>query len=150
MTHRAATILSTITTTLTGLTTTGARVEQSRAYPVGTYPALTVRMAADVPLGDMGQTMTGRVDRELEVVITAHTRTETLTSTNETTLNAIRAEVWAALTADHTLGLTYVIDCWLVSDDEPEDGQGDADQIINRQDMRWRVRYFHSLTSAEA
>lgn len=150
MTHRADTILATITTTVTGLTTTGARVERSRAYPVGTYPALTVRMGQDAPLGEMGQTNTGRIDRELDVIITAHTRTETLTNTNDTELNKIRAEVFAALSADETLGLAYVIDCWLVSDDEPDDSGGDAVQIITRQDMRWRVRYVHSLTSAEA
>ena len=144
--HRAESILSAVETTLTGLATTGTRVQRGRVYPVETAPALSIYMGSDDTSGDYGATNLGFVDRMLEVVVRSHIK---VTTDLDTDLNQIRAEVYAAMMADYTIGLAYIINTWLVSDAQPS-LSADGEQPTATQDMIYRVHYRHSYASAEA
>lgn len=144
MTHRAESIMQAVTTAVTGLATTGANVTRGRAYPVAALPALSVFQAEESILGDI-QSST-RVTRELIINIEIHVQA---TTQLETIINAIRAEVYAALMADRTQGLAYVIDTQWQDDSQPEiDGENETP--VARVLMRWAITYQHSLTSAES
>lgn len=144
MTHRAETIMAALTTAVTGLTTTGTRVHRGRVDNVPTLPALSVFMGAE--RAEPPVQSFSRVRRELDVHIEIHARGN---QQLETTLNAIRAEVYAALMADVTQGLGFVITTEWRADDAPELSP-EQDYPIARQVMTWAVIYQHSLTSAEA
>lgn len=144
--HFAESILSAIETKLTGLATTGANIVRGRVYPVETTPALSVYMGADSVNGEFGATNLGFIDRTLEVIIRSHVK---VTSTLDTDLNKIRAEVYAAMVADHTLGLQYVLNAWLEVDNQPSIS-ADSEQPTASQDMVYKVHYRHSYASAEA
>jgi hypothetical protein len=148
MTHRAEQILDAMQTALTGLASTGSNVVRGRVYPSDAERALSVYMGQDQPLGDDGYTNVSFIDRVLEVVIRLHAKTPTATAAVETLLNQSRAEVFAALSADTTLGLDFVISTYPSGDDQPE-LSADSDQPAGTQAMRWSVHYRHSITSAE-
>lgn len=115
MTARAEAILTAIETAITGLTTTGSNVERGKVYgyQAAELPALSLYMGEDTPAAEY---QTGLVDWELQiriesmVSIDAADNASLTDSTIETQLNLIRSEVHAAVMADHTLGLSYVID----------------------------------------
>lgn len=142
MTHRAETILETLETVLTGLSTTGARVKRGRVWNVPAVPALTIRKGADVVSADPSLETELR---DLDVIIEIHTKQ---TGNPETALNAIAAEVYAALGADHTLGFDWVFSVELVGDDAPEDDDG-KELPAGRLASNWRIQYEHSYVSAE-
>lgn len=145
MAHKAETILAAITSSLTGLTTTGSRVLRSNAYEVqdANLPGLVVNMAADevVPGSDGNMAF---VDRLLNVQVHAYIKT---TATLDTTLNQIRAEVWAALMADRQQG-ALVIDTRPQGDDAPE--LDALEQGVAKQTLNWQFHYRHSITNPEA
>lgn len=138
MTHRAETIMDTVVTTVTGLTTTGARVERTRVRSVETVPALSIEQGSN----DVNPERSAypRIARDLNIKIIAHVKTNTAP---ETQLNLISEEVVIALMADRTLGLSYVSDIELIGDDEPE-LTGDADQETGHLQMNFIVKYVHS------
>lgn len=140
--HRSESILSAIETALTGLATTGANVARGRAYAVPLFPALTISKGSDSADDD---TVLPVLERDLSVFIDIHVNA---TGNSETALNAIAAEVFAALRADPTLGLSYVYDCALVGEDEPEI-EGGQDLPVARMRSTWLVIYEHSTGSAE-
>lgn len=143
MTHRAETILAAVETALTGLATTGANVERGRAYAVPVLPALTISKGSD--LASETDEILDPLARELLIDVDIHLNQ---TGNSETALNAIAAEVYAAMTVDYTLGLSYVFDCALVGDDAPEI-EGSQDLPVARMRSTWRIVYEHSITSAE-
>jgi len=144
MTHRAETVMAAVVTAVEGLTTTGSRVVRSRVRTVETAPSLSVEQGGD----DVNPELTSypKVTRDLNVKIIIHVKQNT---DPETQLNLIREEVYAAIMADTTLGIAFVIDTMPIGDDEPE-FTGDADQITGRQMMNFVVKYRHSWTSAGA
>lgn len=144
MTHKAEDILDAVMTAVTGLATTGARVTRGRAYAVSEPDSLSVYQGADI--ADETLTYT-HYDRALEVVIESHVAAFS-TSDIEQRLNQIRAEVFAGLRADYTLGGTC-IDIRPAEDGRP-DISGDQDKPIASQTMLYLVKYRHSVTSAEA
>jgi len=145
MTHRAENIMDAVTTTVTGLTTTGTRVVRGRVYSVETAPALTVEMGSDFVDRETSDFV--NANRTLVVKITAIVKAN---SEPDSQLNTIREEVYNALLADRTLGATAgVIDVWLDTDDEPE-LSSEADQTIGKQQMNYMVKYRHSYTDAGA
>lgn len=145
MTHKAETILDAVVTAVTGLSTTGANVTRGRAYAVSAMPALSVYQGDDVV--DLPAESFSYFDRDLEVMIDAHVAVLS-TSDIEQTLNQIRAEVFAALRADLTLG-GACIELRPVEDSQPQIS-GDQDKPIASQSLRYTVKYRHSTTSAEA
>ena len=87
-----------------------------------------------------------RVERDLNVQIAIHVKNNT---DPDTDLNQIRAEVYAAMMADRTQGLTYVLDTESIGDDEPE-LTGEGEKVTARQQMNFIVKYRHSWSDAEA
>jgi hypothetical protein len=142
--HRAESIMQAITTNLTGLATTGANVHRGRVYSLAAVPALSISMGSDENLS--GSRTWPYLTRRLQVIITAHVKT---TTQLETQLNQIKTEVFAALNADISQGLAFVIDTELAIDEQPE-LDAEQDQPTARCDMQWTILYRHSNTSTEA
>lgn len=141
MTHKAETILDAVVTAVTGLATTGANVERGRAFAVSAVPSLSVFMGEDQVDHELS---IGQYDRILEVIVEAHVAT---IGDVEQDLNQIRAEVLAALRADHTLG-GAAIEIRPEADSRPEI-QGETDTPHALQQLLYLVKYRHSTTSAE-
>ncbi len=143
--HRRETILQTVLTLLTGLATTGSNVKRARAYKPDVLPALSIAQGPDVLSPE--HAYLGDIMRQLTVRIAAHVQD---TTNLETELNQISAEVYAALTADRSLGLDYVFDLNIESDSDPEIEGGETQQPVGRLVMEYNLIYEHSDTSAEA
>lgn len=141
--HRRESILAAVATTLTGLTTTGANVTRSRAWPVAALPALTLAQGEDSVLDD---DELATIQRVLALEVTVHAQAG---QALETDLNAIAAEVYAALVADRSQGLAYVFDTALVSDGAAVI-VGEQDQTQGQLVMLFNLRYQHSATSTES
>jgi hypothetical protein len=109
-------------TTLTGLTTTGSNIYQSRVYPLENInlPALIIytKLETSEPIV-IG---TNRVmSRELSVIIEAYVKA---TSNFDDTIDTISKEVEQAIAADRTLdGLAK--DCYLESTEIEYTGEGE-------------------------
>ena len=110
---RSEQIMSAVETALAGLTTTGANVQRGQVYPhqAADLPALGIMTGDDVPAAEY---QTARLDWLLTVIVEAVAGIDadytTQASTIESTLAQIRKEVHIALFADHTLGLSFVLD----------------------------------------
>lgn len=146
MTHRAETIMSTLVTTLTGLTTTDDRIKRGRAYPVAAdgAPALTLEQGADQIVDEVDNIAV--VDRLLSVRIIAHVKTG---DQFDTALNAIREEVHIAMMANRQQGLPgVVIDTLPAGDDAPE--LEALEKNVGTQVMNFAIMYRHSLTDPGA
>lgn len=144
MTHRAETIMDAVETVLTGLTTTGARVQRTRVRTVETAPALSIEQGGD-DVNEDASSFPLRA-RDLNVKIIAHVENNTAP---ETQMNLIREEVYNAMLTDNALGLTYITDIELIGDDEPE-FTGEGEKISGKQVMNYVVKYRHSWTDAGA
>ena len=145
MTNRVETIMEAVAAAVTGLATTETRVQRARAWPVSSLPALSVFQGEnrvlegeDWPMGVIGRELTFSIVSQIKAITNL-----------ETIANQICAEVYAALTADRTLGLPYVFDLNLVSD-SALDIEAEQDEPTARQVMTWAVIYEHSETSTEA
>jgi len=110
---RAEQIIAAIKTAVTGLTTTGTRVQRGQVYnhEETKLPALGVVMGADEPVSEYQNEF---IDWALTVRIEASANIEsdyiTQDSLIDQALNQIRKEVYVAVMADHTQGLAFVID----------------------------------------
>jgi len=145
LTHRAETILETVKTLLTGLTTTGIRVERARVWPVDELPALSIFKSDDLR-SDEEETLDDQFTRDLTINVQAYVAT---VDNVETVLNAIAAEVFAAMSADNTLGLGFVFNALLIGETEPII-ERTQDIPIATMTSGWLVSYQHSKTSAES
>jgi hypothetical protein len=140
---RAEQIIAAIKTTLTGLTTTGARVQRGQIYnhEETKLPALAITMGADVPVAEY---QTDLLDWELAVRIEASANIETDYITQDSlldqALNQIRKEVHAAVMADHTQGLAFVIDTTPGPASEPL-LSGEGAQPIGSLVLEYIIRY---------
>lgn len=152
MTARAESILATIETTLTGLTTTGSNVQRGQIYrhELAKLPAIAIFMGADDLAAEF---QTGLIDWELTVKIESTVMLDSvyteLGTTLETVLNLIREEVHAAIMADHTLGLAYVIDITPGSAGEPI-LSGEGSEATASQSIEFVIRYRTSRTDIGA
>ena len=141
--HKAETILNAIKTALTGLATTGDRVERDRVYPPEQCPALSVNQGGEDPIAGRENMQFQDVALEVEIII------QVKSGTKSSDLNQIKAEVYAALMADTTQGLAYVHETQWAGDSAPEPS-GDAEINTTRCIMRFLVAYRHSYTSKES
>ena len=145
MTHRAESILSTIETLLTGLATTGGNITRARAWPLSSdvLPAITVFKSDDIRSTE--DAIDDFLTRSMTVNIAIHVRE---TTNLETQLNQIAAEIFAAMAADKTLGLSYVFNALLIGDSEPII---ESSQSVPLATMvsGWLVTYQHTNASAE-
>lgn len=142
--HRAETIMQAVETTLTGLATTGTNIERTRIRTSRTQPAISIEMGSDDQMFD--RSAYPKVDRDLQVTIISYVKNN---AQAEQQLNQIRAEVFAAMVADRTLGQTFVIDVENTGDSQPT-FSGEADKIVAVQELNYTIKYRHSWTSAES
>lgn len=136
-------ILVAVTTKLTGLAQTGTRVERGRVYPVSALPALTVNMGAEQAVDDRNLAFQ---DEFLDIEILAYVQDNTGV---DTALNQVVAEVYAAMMADRTQGLAYVLDTEWQGRDAPS-RTDDLEKKTAQQAMIFRIHYRHSYTSMES
>ena len=143
-THKAEQILVTVTDLLAGLDTTGDSVRRSRVYDWSDdeLPGISVFMGADNPADNEARNI-GFYDWVLQVRIEAACKSFNYSGI-DTTLNAIRAEVTAALMLDHKMGLDFVIDTIEQGSDEPE-LTGEGEKPAARQVFTFTVKYRRSL-----
>lgn len=144
MTHRAESILETLKTRLTGLATTGSRVERARIWAVEECPAIAIDKGDDLPK-EQGRGFAHQ-DRQLDFLVTAFVKA---TGNPETALQQIAAEVYAALFSDVTQGLAYVIDTHWLGDAQPEFST-DTETRSASMRMQYRIEYRHTITSTES
>ena len=149
---RAEQIMAAVDTLLAALTTTGSNVQRDQVYPheEGALPAIAIQQGADVPVGDL---QTAVIDWELTFTVIAVARVAATYTTMDsgvvTTLNQIRKEVHAALFADYTLGLGFVIDILPGAVSVPTlDGDGELPH--GSLAMEFTVRYRSSRTDISA
>lgn len=143
MAARSESILVAFLAAVTGLPTTAARVVRSRVYPTDSPPALSVNMGQEVPAGDPDM---AEQDELLDIEVIALVKD---TAGLDTELNTIAAEVYAAITADRTLGLGYVLDTTWAGRSEP-DRVDTLEKPATAQSMFFTVHYRHSYTSMES
>lgn len=137
--NRVESLVSQMVTTLTGLATTGANV--FRTYEqVDALPAIVIKQGSNV----VDTKEFGDIVRGLSVVVEIRIKKST---TAETELNAINAEVYEALIADTTQGFAWVDSTELVNDSEPT--QKDLEQSIVSQTTEYKVKYRHSTKTLE-
>lgn len=138
MTHRAETIMQAVVTTLTGLTTTGARTYRARAYaiPKADDNALAIFQGADVVQDD---STFHRIQSLLTVNIEAVAR-EATAQINQT-MNTIRKEVMAAIGASTNLGLPFEIGALELAAEQPEISD-DGDRPESRMRIVLGINYW--------
>jgi hypothetical protein len=108
--HIREQIMKAVVRKVTGLSTTGSNVYRGRIFPqeAANLPALLVYQGADVIEDDETARAIDTVDSTLTVHVEAWV--QGAAGNNDQTLNAISAEVVAALQADITQGVAGVFD----------------------------------------
>lgn len=144
MTHRAETIMEAVLSRLTGLATTGARVERARVWPAEECPAISIERADDSPT-EAGRRFSFQ-DRRLQISVTAYVKTA---GNFETALHQIAAEVYAALFADVTQGIEFVMDTHWLGDGKPETN-AETETRSATMEMTYSITYRHAITTTEA
>jgi len=147
--NRAEQIMDAFTTLVTGLTTTGSNVERDRAYAFddSINYALAVYQGDDTPFDRTDQNWFN-INHDLEVSIVIHARLASSTPISQT-LNLIRKEITAAVLADYTLGLSFVIDTVEGNSLKPVIDIG-GEKPIAIQTFNWLVKYERSRTDPSA
>lgn len=129
MAHVRKSIRDNITTTLTGLTTTGSRVFQTRLFPLATakLPGLCIYTRSETTeYATVGRPRTQI--RELEVLVEAYVKG---TASLDNTLDTIAVEIEEALYTDVTRG-GYAKDTQITSFEVDYDGEGDQSVGVAR------------------
>lgn len=144
MAHVRQSIRENVTTTLTGLTTTGSNVYQTRIYPVAEdkLPGIAIYTRTE---DTEYQTITVPRTQERTLVIAVEAYVKALNNYDDT-LDTIAAEVEGALYADLTRG-GYAKDTRVVSFDSQF--SGDGDQPIAYATIEVQVDYFTEEDDAE-
>ena len=131
-----------IGTTLTGLSTTGSNVYQSRVYNLedSTLPALIIyTKSEDSQLLEMGSTRT--LQRDLSLVVEAYVKA------NSNSIDTISKEIEAAMAADVTHN-SLARDTFLSSTEINYNGEGD--QPIAVMSLVYNVTYLTTEAAADS
>ncbi len=134
-----------IGTTLTGLSTTGSNVYQSRVYNLedSTLPALIIYTKnEDSQLLEMGSTRT--LQRDLSLVVEAYVKAN---NNYDDTIDTISKEVEAAMAADVTHN-SLARDTFLSSTEINYNGEGD--QPIAVMSLVYNVTYLTTEAAADS
>jgi hypothetical protein len=144
--HRAEQVVAAVQAAVTGLTTTGARVDRGRDDDIDAAktPALRVATGDDTVVDPWAQSL---LDSELEVLVNAYVHTGA--SNVETLLSTIRKEVTIALMADQKLGLAFVHSIVELGASRP-DKATDGAKPAGRLEMKFRVKYRRSVADPSA
>tara|TARA_Y100001973_G_scaffold40011_1_gene59899 strand:+ start:5144 stop:5578 length:435 start_codon:yes stop_codon:yes gene_type:complete len=144
MAHLRQQIRERVATTLTGLTTTGSNVFQSRVYPLENtkLPCLLIytREESSEPL-DMGPPRT--IEKKLSLVVEGYVKANT---NYDDTIDTITKEVETALYGDRLIN-NLAKDSFLVSTDISFNGEGDNPLGIVV--MTFEIPYHHTEGSLE-
>tara|TARA_R110001632_G_scaffold207273_1_gene331315 strand:- start:282 stop:725 length:444 start_codon:yes stop_codon:yes gene_type:complete len=122
MAHVRQSIRNNVTTTVTGLATTGANVFQTRLFPLGSakLPALCIYTKSEA-IGINTITPPRQQSRMLEVIVEAYVKG---TANVDSTLDTISVEIEEALATDITRG-GFARDTKVTNFDVDYDGEGD-------------------------
>jgi len=144
--HRAEQIVAAMQALVTGLATTGTRVDRGRGEPIaeGNTPALRVAMGADTIVEPWVQQL---LDSDLDVTVEAFVHDSA--ANVETLLNQIRKEVNIALVADYTLGLAFVLAIVELGATRPQ-VSGDLAKPAAAMELQYRVKYRRSRLDPSA
>ena len=144
MAHLRQQIRERVATTLTGLTTTGSNVFQSRVYPLENtkLPCLLIytREESSEPL-DMGPPRT--IEKKLSLVVEGYVKAN---SNYDDTIDTITKEVEVAMYGDRLIN-NLAKDSFLVSTDISFNGEGDNPLGIVV--MTFEIPYHHTEGSLE-
>lgn len=132
MAHARQQVREALATQITGLTTTGSSVYQSRTYPVNTLPSITVMNTRDEV---REETQGGNQRRSLAVTLTCRAKAK---DDVDDTLDTIAAEVETAVNADPKLGGRVIDTALIVTDIEYADG---GEQPIGVLRMEYEILY---------
>ncbi|WP_444922688.1 hypothetical protein ACJJH9_00255 (plasmid) [Microbulbifer sp. DLAB2-AF] len=143
MAHVSQQLLDAVTAAITGLATTGTNVEQTRVYAREPVPALSVR------LGERRQVSThsnsvSNAEQDIHIDLYVAGRAEDL----DNKMLQIDSEIHAALMADFSLGLSFVLDCDAQGLSEPDTANAGRAKAVATSTWRYRIR--HSTTSLES
>jgi len=144
MAHLRQQIRERVATTLTGLTTTGSNVFQSRVYPIENtkLPCLLIytREESSEPL-DMGPPRT--IEKRLSLVVEGYVKAN---SNYDDTIDTITKEVEVAIYGDRLIN-NLAKDSFLVSTDISFNGEGDNPLGIVV--MTFEIPYHHTEGTLE-
>ena len=144
MAHLRQQIRERVATTLTGLTTTGSNVFQSRVYPLENtkLPCLLIytREESSEPL-DMGPPRT--IEKRLSLVVEGYVKAN---SNYDDTIDTITKEVEVAMYGDRLIN-NLAKDSFLVSTDISFNGEGDNPLGIVV--MTFEIPYHHTEGTLE-
>ena len=144
MAHLRQQIRERVATTLTGLTTTGSNVFQSRVYPLENtkLPCLLIytREESSEPL-DMGPPRT--IEKKLSLVVEGYVKAN---SNYDDTIDTITKEVEVAMYGDRLIN-NLAKDSFLVSTDISFNGEGDNPLGIVV--MTFEIPYHHTEGTLE-
>lgn len=141
MAHKARQVLQAIETAVTGLPTTGDRVEKTRGYPKADVPAISIRISDLDPQSEISNAF---LDSFLEVDTIYHVRGAN--NDLDYQILEIDAEVYRAIMADRTLaGDAIDVDPLSLSVESEA-----ANEIPTATGIRrWRVHIRHDVNDAE-
>lgn len=139
---RVEEIMDSIVSILTGLTTTGNNVVRGQVYDLAEtqVPGLAIFMGEDILEDELSNSV---YDWNLSIYI--ESKAAESTTQIDQVLNTIRGEVHAAIMADYTLGLNFVIDTDPVIAPEPDLSAIGA-KPIGTQRLQYVVKYRTSRT----
>ena len=145
MAHLRQQIRERVATTVTGLTTTGSRVYQSRVYPLAdaNLPGLLVYSTSESSEPDVMTSGNRTLFRELEIVIEAYAKA---TSNLDDTLDTITDEIETAMAADRTVN-SLARDATLASTAITLIGEGE--KPVGVVTLTYRVTYRNAMNAPD-
>ena len=145
MAHLRQQIRERVATTVTGLTTTGARVYQSRVYPMAdaNLPGLLVYSTSESSEPDVMTSGNRTLFRELEIVIEGYAKA---TSNLDDTLDLISDEIETAIAADRTVN-SLARDATLASTAITLIGEGE--KPLGVVTLTYRVTYRNAMNAPD-
>lgn len=142
--HRALQALKAIKSTLLAAgTRAGANVEIGRSADVTEADAILIGFGADVPVNEFGTDNTATIDSIQTCYVDLHVRSSEHEERVVENVYELRAQVHAALLADWTLGLPFVIAVRYQGTEEFEPGSyGDRlGSMRTLWDVAYRMQY---------
>ena len=143
MAHVSKQLLDAVTAAVTGLATTGDRVQQSRTYAHAAAPALNVRLGERRNLQVLSNSLVN-AEQRIHIDIAVAGPADTL----DDLLLQVEAELHQALQADYRLGLGFVLDCDPEGLSEPDLEQAEKPKAVATSSWRYTLR--HSRTTLES
>jgi hypothetical protein len=140
MAHAVQQIRTAFVTRVTGLATTGSRVQATRVYPLDDdqLPGLAIYTAREFK-DDDGRDLGGRERWDLDIVCEAYAKPADGAGAIDDVLDQICAEVQTAVMGELTLGSLVL---WLEMLSREIDYSGELERPCGRARMVWRAQYY--------